>query len=443
MILLKDISYLIRDSQRVEENIDLLTDGAVIKKIGRISKKDIPENISVIDCRNKVVIPGLINAHTHLWQMLLKGRRDDLSLMPWIEEVLSPLIISMSKKKNSSEIKELSYLWSMLGSIEMIRGGITSFINMDLGFSGLEMVRAWNDIGIRASFGVEMADMWNPGDTPKNMDKEKEDVLELIEGCHNTPFESPLTKIILAPSAPFICSENLLGWTAETAKKNNLALQIHVSETVQEVDDSIHKNGKPPLEYLDSLGFLSQPVSAVHCVHLTENEIEIAKKRHVIPVYNPKSNMKLGSGIAPVRKMLDGGLKIALGTDGPASNDIMDMFEEMRTGSLLQRAAEKNPSVISSAEIFGMATETGAVSSGIDAGILEESKLADLVILDKSSAHAFSLETNILSWLVFCAKSSDVESVIINGNFVMKNRNIIGIDERHIMSEINKIARKF
>lgn len=443
MILLKNISYLIRDSKRVDECIDLLTDGIVIKKIGKINKKDIPENITIINCKNKVVIPGFINAHTHLWQMLLKGRRDDLSLMPWIEEVLSPLIISMGKKKNSSEIKELSYLWSILGAIEMIRSGITSFINMDLGFSGLEMVRAWNDIGIRASFGVEMADMWYPGDTPKNMDKEKEDVLALIESCHNTPCKSPLTKIILAPSAPFICSENLLGWTAETAKKNNLTIQIHVSETIQEVDDSIHKNGKPPLEYLESLGFLDQPVSAVHCVHLTESEIEIAKKRSVLPVYNPKSNMKLGSGIVPIKKMLDAGLNVSLGTDGPASNDIMDMFEEMRMGAMIQRAAAKNPSVISAADMFGMATKAGAECSGINAGVIDEKKLADIVILDRSSVHAFSTETNILSWLVFCAKSSDVESVIINGNLVMKNRNIIDLDERYIMSEINKIARKF
>lgn len=443
MILLKNISYLVRDAGRVDRHKDLLIDGILIKKIGRIDQKDLAENTVVIDCNNKVVIPGLINAHTHLWQTLLKGRKDDLPLMPWIEEVLSPLIQSMSKKKDSVEIKELSYLWSMLGAIEMIRGGITSFFNMDLGFSGIEMVRAWQDIGIRTTFGVEIADMWYPGDTPKNMDKEKEDIISLIESCHNTPVESPLVKIALAPSAPFICSESLLGWAAETAEKYDLGLQIHVSETLQEVEESIRKNSKPPLEYLDSLEFLLRPVSAVHCVHLTESEIELAGNRSVIPVYNPKSNMKLGNGIAPVGKMLNAGLEVALGTDGPASNDIMDMFEEMRMGVMVQRAVEKDASVITAPDIFSMATKAGAECCGTNTGIIDESKLADLVILDTSSVHSFSIEPDILSWLIFCAKSSDVESVIINGSLVMKDRIISGIDEQLILSEIRKILKLF
>ncbi|MCK5197284.1 MAG: amidohydrolase family protein [Spirochaetales bacterium] len=252
-----------------------------------------------------------------------------------------------------------------------------------------------------------------------------------------------MTHIALAPSAPFICSESLLGWTAETAEKYNLGLQIHVSETLQEVEESKVKNGKPPLEYLDSLGFLSRPVSAVHCVHITESEIDLARERSVIPVYNPKSNMKLGSGIAPVRKMLDAGIEVALGTDGPASNDIIDMFEEMRMGAMIQRAEEENSSVISAADMFCMATKAGAECSGIDAGVIVENKLADIVILDRSSVHTFSTEANILSWLVFCVKSSNVESVIINGSLVMKNRIISGIDEQKILSEIDKIAHKF
>ncbi len=443
MILLKDISYLIRDAERVDKKVDLLIDGTFIKRIGRIDPKDLSEDTVIIHCRNKVVIPGLINAHTHLWQTLLRGRKDNLPLMSWCNEVLSPLIQSMDKEKDSIEVKELSYLWSMLGSIEMIRGGITSFFNMDIGFSSTQIVRAWQDIGIRGTLGVEMADNWLPDDVVKSMDKEKEDITALIESCHNTPFTSPLTQIALAPSAPFICSENLLGWASDQAEKYNLSLQIHVSETSWEVEESIRQKGKPPLEYLDSLGFLSRPVSAVHCVHLTESEFELARDRSVIPVYNPKSNMKLGSGIAPVGKMLKTGLNVALGTDGPASNDIIDMFEEMRMGVMLQRAVERDASALSAAEIFHMATIAGAECCSNNAGIIDENRLADVVILDTSSVHTFSTGKNILSWLIFCAKSSDVESVIINGSLVMKDRIISGIDEQLIMSEIKKYLKLF
>jgi 5-methylthioadenosine/S-adenosylhomocysteine deaminase len=442
MILLKDISCLLLDAHRLKQNQDLLIDGNRIKKIGRVDPEEIEKNTIILNCRHKVIIPGLVNAHTHLWQSLIKGRRDDLSLVPWCREVLFPLIRSMKKRENGDGMEDLSYLWSMLGAIEMVRAGITSFIDMDTGYSPEQIPQAWLDIGIRGTLALELADQWLPDNVAADMGKEKEEILKLIENWHNVPAEGPLIQVAMGPSAPFTCSEKLLSWTHDQADKYNLGLQIHVSETSWEVEESLRNTGKTPLAYLDSLGFLSRPIMAVHCVHLTDKEIELAKEHSVIPVYNPKSNMKLGSGIAPVVKMLKSGLQVALATDGPASNDLMDMFEEMRTGAMLQRVAHEDAAILGAGEMFRMATEVGAKCCRSGAGVIDETRPADLVIIDPSAAHSFRLGDKIIPWLVYCVKSCDVESVIINGRLVMQDRKLTGIDEQALLKEIRRVAKR-
>lgn len=443
MILLKNISYLVRDSLRIEKNIDLLIDGNRIKQIGRINSKNPQNNIEVLDCKNKAVIPGLINAHTHLWQSMLKGRRDDLSLVPWCEQVIYPFIQVLRDRVKYKRAGEIGYLWSMLGAIEMIRAGITSFVDMDSGYFAERVPEAWLDIGIRGVFSVEMVDKWVPDNIRIDPKHERENILKLIDTWHKYSRGEPLIKIAMSASAPFTCSEELLSWILEQSNKYNLAIQIHVSETKWEVEQCLRNIGKTPLKYLESIGFLSRPIMAVHCVHLTDEEIKIAKKHSVSVIYNPKSNMKLGSGIAPITKMLKEGVNVALASDGTASNDLMDLFEEMRAGAMLQKVAHEDPAVFSAQEIFSIATEGGAKACQIDAGKIDEGKLADITIINLSSPHIFTLSDDIIPALVYCAKGDDVETVIINGNIIMQNREIITIDEQMIMKKIREITKNF
>jgi 5-methylthioadenosine/S-adenosylhomocysteine deaminase len=188
-----------------------------------------------------------------------------------------------------------------------------------------------------------------------------------------------------------------------------------------------------PLRYLDRFGLVDDRLTAVHCVHMTDQDLDLLQERGAIPIYNPKSNMKLGSGIAPVAKMLERGIPVALATDGSASNDLLDMFEEMRVGALLQKVAGEDPSVLSAADLFRMATENGAKACRIDAGTLDPGRLADLVLVNLEGVHLQPVH-DIVNSLVYCAKSSDVETVIIDGQVVMQERKLVTLDEQTILA---------
>jgi 5-methylthioadenosine/S-adenosylhomocysteine deaminase len=257
------------------------------------------------------------------------------------------------------------------------------------------------------------------------------------------PAESPLVTVFLGPSAPFTSSESLLRWIREAADRHDLGIQTHISETAWEVEQSLSLTGKTPLAYLESIGFLTAPITAAHGVHLTAEEIDLAGERDVAVIYNPKSNMKLGSGIAPIGPLLQAGVTVALGTDGAASNDLLDPFEEMRCGAMLQKVAAQDPTVLGSKEIFRCATEGGARACRIDAGVLDEGKLADLVLVRLDAPHLFRLTDEILPALVYCARADDVETVLVNGEIVLEDRRLVRIDERELLVEAKKVGERY
>jgi 5-methylthioadenosine/S-adenosylhomocysteine deaminase len=441
MLLFKNISYLICDPFKVEQDVDLLIEGNKVARIGTIDLRDYGQKLKILDGRGKIVMPGLVNAHTHLWQSLLKGRRDDLPLVPWCEEVIFPFIQVLHERGRLDGSREVSYLWSMLGALEMVRSGITSVIDMDLGYQANLIPQAWFDLGMRGVIAIEMADEWVPEQDSSAIEQEKENVLGLIEHWHRPWEKDNLIQVALGPSAPFTCSETLLAWVKDQAEKYGLGVQIHVSETRWEVEQALLTWRKYPLEFLETTGLLSCPVTAVHCVHLTQKEIDLAKRYGVIPVYNPKSNMKLGSGVAPVKEMLEAGLEIALATDGAASNDLLDSFEEMRAGAMLQKVSHEDPSILSARDMLRMATFGGAKACRIDAGIVAPGKLADLVMLNPSSPHFSHFGPDIVPALVYCAKASDVETVVINGELVMQDKRFVTIEEDLLYKEIVKAGR--
>ncbi len=446
-ILIRNISTLIRDADRVEHNVDILIEGTRISRIGANlldSGVDLGSNLAIIDGRGCVTIPGLVNTHTHLYQSMLKGHRDDLPLVEWCNDVTFPFVQRVLHAAWNDGSTEIARLWSLLGCIEMLRGGITSFVDMDMNIDGV--IDAWHEIGIRGIAAMSLVDMWVPEDLRVPPEQTRDETLALIEHWHNAPRSAPLSTVMLAPSTPFTCTDKMLTWIGVQARRHDLRVTTHVSETAWEVKQALAETGMTPLARLDALGVLDNPVLAVHGVHLTEADIRLAAQRRVAVAYNPKSNMKLGSGIAPIVDLHRAGIPITLGTDGAASNDLLDPFEEMRFGLLLQKGANQDPTVLSARDIFRFATEVGARECGIDAGIIDSGKLADLVMLDATAAHHLRFSDKIddvLACLVYCAKAGDVITSIVNGRLVMQDRTLLGIDEPLVLQEIRKVGARY
>jgi 5-methylthioadenosine/S-adenosylhomocysteine deaminase len=246
------------------------------------------------------------------------------------------------------------------------------------------------------------------------------------------PAERPRVHVVLAPSTPFLASPDLLQWAREQRDRLGVGLQIHVSETRYEIEEIARQAGTTPLRYLDRFGLVDERLTAVHCVHLAAADLDLLQERGVVVVYNPKSNMKLGSGVAPVAEMLRRGVPVALANDGAASNDLLDMFEEMRSAALLQKVAAEDPAAISAADVFRMATEHGARACGIDAGTIDPGRLADLAVVNLRRPHLVPVH-DVVNSLVYCAKASDVETTIIDGRVVMRGRQLTTMDEDFIL----------
>ncbi len=441
MIVIRGVSYLVRDAERIERDVDVLVEGDRIVRIGKADGRRLAPGADVLQGTGRALVPGFVNAHTHLYQSMLKGRRDDLPLVEWCEEVTFPFVRRVLEDAWHRGGTEVGRLWSAVAAIEMIRSGITTFVDMDMDLDGV--ISAWLDVGIRGVAAMELVDRWVPGDLMLPLEKTKDDARRLIETWHRVPRESPLVTVFLGPSAPFTSSDELLRFVRDEADAHDLGIQTHVSETAWEVDESRRRTGKTPLEYLESVGFLTSPITAAHCVHLTEREVELAARRGVVPVYNPKSNMKLGSGIAPIVALRRAGAEIALGTDGAASNDLLDPFEEMRAAVLLQKVAAEDPTALGARDAFRFATQGGARACRIDAGTIDEGKLADLALIDLGGAHLFRLTDEIVPALVYCARADDVESVIVNGRVVMRDRRILTVDEPALLAEAKRVGERY
>ncbi len=441
MILIKNIEALVRDADRVARDVDLLIDGHRIREIGSIDEQRIPQDTHILDGRGRAVIPGFVNAHTHLYQSLLKGRRDDLPLVDWCEQVTFPLVREILRRAWDHGETRIGALWSQLGALEMLRAGVTTFVDMDMNIG--DVVPVWSHLGIRGIAAMTMVDQWVPDELMVPIEQTQDETLALIDAWHRPTEEDALVRVVLGPSAPFTCSERLLRWIAAQSEHYDLAVETHISETAWEVEQSIQLVGTTPLAYLERFGLLERPLAAVHCVHLTEEEIALAAARGVHIIYNAKSNMKLGSGIAPIVALHRAGAPIALGTDGAASNDLLDPFEEMRCGLLLQKVAAGDPTVLGARDAFRSATENGARAFRIDAGTLDEGRLADVVIVDLSAPHAFALNDDVVSRLVYCSKGSDVETVIVNGQIVLHERTFLTVDEAAVLEEIKRVGEQY
>jgi len=428
-ILIQNAAFVVRAADRIERDGDVLIEGSRIAAVGRFEPQP---GWQVLDAAGCAVIPGLINAHTHLYQNFLKGLNDGVPLVEWIAHVLYPAADVIHQDHWQANDERLGYAWSLAGALEMIQGGTTCCIDMDMTLDAV--FQAWVDIGFRGVGAVTLSDQWIPERLRRAPEVSRREALGYVARWHGVPAGSPRVQMVLAPSTPYLASADLLTWTRQQRDRLGIAVQIHVAETRYEIERIAQEAGTTPLRYLDRLGLVDDRLTAVHCVHLDEGDLDLLQARGVVAVYNPKSNMKLGSGIAPVAEMLRRGIPVALATDGSASNDLLDMWEEMRCAALLQKATAEDPSVISAADVFRMATENGARACRIDAGAIDPGRLADLAIVDLRKPHLAPVH-DVINSLVYCAKAADVETTLIDGRVVMQNRRLLTLDENEILRQ--------
>ncbi|HDH43816.1 MAG TPA: N-ethylammeline chlorohydrolase, partial [Thermococcus sp.] len=246
-------------------------------------------------------------------------------------------------------------------------------------------------------------------------------------------------EFLFGPHAPYTCSPELLRWVREKADESGKRITIHISETKDEVKQIKEKYGKTPVEFLDEIGFLKGDVIAAHGVWLTDKEVKILAERGATIVHNPGSNMKLASGVMPLKKLLNAGINVTLGTDGVASNNNLDMVEEMKLAALLHKIHNLDPTVADARTIFKMATQNGAKALGLNAGVIKEGALADVVIFDFNTPHLRPI-VNVISHIVYSANGNDVEATIVNGKIVMLDREVLAIEEEKVLDKVQKIV---
>ncbi|AKG91663.1 Cytosine deaminase [Geoglobus ahangari] len=393
------------------------------KRISKVSKQELKGKITFTG-KNMIVIPAFFNAHTHAAMTLLRGAAEDLELSEWLRNVWR-----LERKMTASDI----YWGTMLAIVEMIRSGIAGFSDLYIFMD--EVAKAVGESGVRAVLCYGMADR---GDEEKAR-RELEIGEKFIRDWNNS-FDGRITAIY-GPHAPYTCTPDFLRTVKERADKIGTRIHIHVSETQWEVEEIKSRYGTTPVRLLDRIGFLDSNVVIAHGVWLDDEEIEILRRRGVSVVHNPVSNLKLSSGIARVRDMLERGINVALGSDGVASNNSFNFFQEMKFASLLQKVKYMRADAVKARDVMDMATANGYAAYGIEGGRIEEGYLADLAILSKSPQ--FYPSYNPLYSLVYSASGEEVQHLIVNGEIVMEDRVVLTIDEEKVTDKVEKIKEKF
>jgi len=380
-----------------------------------------------IDARGGIILPGLVNVHTHAAMTCFRGLADDLPLMTWLNEHIFPAEAKLTPEK--------VYDGALLACAEMILSGATCFCDMYL-FEGA-VARAARDAGMRAVVGEVLYDFPSPG--YGDIDQGFAHTEDLIRRWK----DDPLVTIAVEPHSPYLCSPDLLGRAAEIARTHGVPHVIHLSETRSEVAQIQERYGRRPVEHLAELGVLGPELLACHCVVLTESDIDLLRRHEVKVAHCPESNMKLASGIAPVPDLLKAGVCVGLGTDGCSSNNDLDLFSEMDTAAKLHKVATLDPTVLDARTVLRMSTAEGARALGLGdiTGVLAPGRQADLIVVDTDKPHMKPLH-NPESQLVYSAGREDVTTSVINGRVVMADRELTTMDVKAVMDRVIRIAEE-
>ena len=395
---------------------------AAIDKYVRAAKQ-------LIDAKGKLVLPGFINGHTHVPMTLFRGLRDDVTLEEWLTKSIFP-----AEAKNVNE--EFVRWGTRLAAAEQIRSGVTTLA--DMYYFEDAVAEETKAAGLRAVLGETILDF------PAPDNKTNDAMLEYTEKFLKRWQGDPLIHAAAAPHSIYTCSEKTLQDAAALARKYNAPILIHVGETKKELNDSREKNGTTPVQYLEKLGILGPDVLAAHCIFVDQADRQILAQRHVGCVHNPSSNMMLASGVAPVIEERAAGIAVGLGTDSPAgSNNDLNLMEEMDLAAKLQKINKMDPRALSAKAVVDMATLEGARALHLDKeiGSLETGKKADLILLGLDAPNAVPMY-DVYAQLAYALKGSDVETVIIGGRVVMRDKKLLTVDESVAIAKAREFKNK-
>ena len=416
-------------TDQIIENGFVAVHGHTIFALGPMNHLSPPYHARrILDAKGGMVLPGLINAPTHAATTCFRGIADDMELLDWLNHYIFP-----AEAKNLSP--ELVYWGTLLACAEMIKSGTTTFCDMYI-FEE-EVAQAAREAGIRCLLGEGLFDFSSPNN------KTPQDALSYTKRFIEKWRDDPLVNIAIEPHSLYSCSESLLLAARDIARNYQLPLALHLLESREEVRILTKKLQMKATDYLKKNDILDSNFIAFHCVCMDDDDIAVFADYGCKVVHNPESNMKLASGIAPVTAMINKGITVALGTDGCASNNNLDLFQEMDTAAKLGKLSQLNPTDMSAKTVLSMATRYGAKALGLDqiAGELKPGMEADLIIIDMNKPHLTPLY-NPYSHLVYTVGGADVDTVLIRGRIVMENRRLLTIDEGRIMAEVIRIAEK-
>ncbi|MGJ9382007.1 amidohydrolase [Salipaludibacillus sp. CF4.18] len=432
MLLIHNVNILTMNKKEEIFNGFLTVEGNVFSEVkkGTPPQELIDQMDDVMDGNNKWLMPGLVNTHGHLGSSLLRGAGDDMPLMEWLEKVMWP---------NEGRFdRETVSIAAQVAMMEMIKSGTTTFLDM-YHLHMDDMAELVWEKGMRAVLCRGMI-----GLSSEEEQKQKiQESVDLFHNYHGTG--NGRVSVAMSPHAPYTCPPPFLQKVASAAVEHGMMIHTHLAETRGEVERHVKEYGKRPVAHLEELGIFNQPCLIAHGVHVNEDEIQILKKHHVAVSHNPISNLKLGSGIAPIPGMISAGLTIGIGTDSSASNNNLDMFEEMRMAALLHKGVHESPSVTNSEEILAMATHQGAKALRIkNVGKIEAGFKADFILIDAEQPHLTPAnESTMQSHLVYSAKGSDVTDVFIDGIAQYSHRTLLKFDEEKILYQANHLAKNF
>jgi len=429
---LKEVDILIRECTLLPmDDRGIIKEGLIAIKNGIITYADRKDKAppmkaeKVINGHGKVAMPGLVNCHTHLAMTLFRGIAEDQPLQKWLKQTIWPL----EAKLKPSDV----YDGALLGCLEMIKSGTTTFA--DMYFYEDHVAKAVEKAGLRAVLAQGILEVGIPPMGEKML-RESVNFAKKYNG-----YADGRVTVQLGPHTLYTCGLDLLAKVRQKASELNVGIHIHLAESEETVNPTKKKHGLSEVELLERMGFLGPDVLAAHCVHLAEAEMQIMAKHNVKVSYNPVANMKLAQGTARIKDLMDLGVTVGIGTDGPASNNSLDMFESMKIAVLLQKHFYKDPTVMPAQMVLKMGTIDGARALGLEktVGTLEAGKKADIILLDFMKPHLTPIHDPYAS-IVYSAHGSDVDTVIVDGKVLMEKRKVKTLDEEEVMLKAQKTA---
>jgi len=418
----------------MNSDFDIIGDGVLCIKNDKLAKieprknyEPLPDGKKIIDARGGIIMPGLVNTHTHLPMALFRGLADDLPLSKWLNEYIFP---AEANHIHPDSVR----LGALLSGAEMLLSGTTTCC--DGYFHEDHVATVMNEIGMRAILGQGVIDFPAPG-----VPKPEDNVNNALKFIQKWKYKSPLITPSIFCHSPYTCSEATLKKAKDAADAKGVLFQIHAAETKDEYVSIQTTHHTTPLKYMDKIGIVDRNTLLVHAVWLDDDDIEIIAKRGASVSHNPESNMKLTSGIAPVPALLKAGVTVGLGTDGCASNNNLDLFSEMDTAAKLHKVNAMDPTLMDAVTVLKMATIEGARSLGLQdiTGSLEIGKKADVITIDTHKPHLVPVY-NPVSHIVYAAQGSDVQDVIVDGNILVKDRILLTVDVENIIEKVIRFS---